>query len=147
MKVSAFVTPLRVEKIEARRWRLLEPLVYISARFDGVFVAPTGFETNFASVPRPLWVLLPPVDKYDPAAVIHDAGYSHALLTEDDQRIHLIKPFCDAMFYEALGVCGINDIQAWVMWKMVSAFGDQKKAQAVRSAKQLSFGASTWQFA
>jgi hypothetical protein len=36
---------------------------------------PIGFMTDFASIPRPLWVLLPRWGKYGNAAVIHDYCY------------------------------------------------------------------------
>ena len=36
---------------------------------------PVGFMTDFASVPRPLWALLPRWGKYGNAAVIHDYCY------------------------------------------------------------------------
>ena len=36
---------------------------------------PIGFMTDFASVPRPLWALLPRWGKYGNAAVIHDWCY------------------------------------------------------------------------
>lgn len=35
-------------------------------------IVPAGFVTDFASVPRPLWSILPPWGKYSPAAVVHD---------------------------------------------------------------------------
>ncbi|NQT31662.1 MAG: DUF1353 domain-containing protein [Deltaproteobacteria bacterium] len=36
---------------------------------------PIGFMTDFASIPRPLWVILPRWGKYGNAAVIHDYCY------------------------------------------------------------------------
>lgn len=36
---------------------------------------PIGFMTDFASVPRPLWALLPKWGKYGNTAVIHDYCY------------------------------------------------------------------------
>lgn len=36
---------------------------------------PAGFETDFASVPRVFWNILPPTGSYGKAAVIHDYLY------------------------------------------------------------------------
>jgi len=42
------------------------------------YVEPgVGFVTDFASIPRPLWWLLPKWGKYGKAAVIHDYLYRH----------------------------------------------------------------------
>ena len=36
---------------------------------------PIGFVTDFASVPRPFWAILPPTGLYTQAAIIHDYMY------------------------------------------------------------------------
>jgi len=41
-------------------------------------VVPTGFETDFASVPRIFWRVVPPWGRYSPAAVVHDYLYATA---------------------------------------------------------------------
>lgn len=41
---------------------------------------PEGFVTDFASVPRLLWRILPPWDRHAPAAVIHDWLYKSGLM-------------------------------------------------------------------
>jgi hypothetical protein len=140
MMVAGFLTPLRVEKIGPQRWRLVEPLRFYSTRHRGVFTAPVGFETNFASIPRVLWSVLPPVDVYDAAAVMHDAGYAHALVTEDGQRIRLVKPLSDHLFYEGLRALGVNLMQARLMYFFVRAFGNQQQVQATRQRERLSQG-------
>jgi hypothetical protein len=38
-------------------------------------IVPAGFVTDFASIPRPLWASLSPVDDYKLAAVVHDYLY------------------------------------------------------------------------
>lgn len=49
--MGKFHTDLKVERTASGKWKLLAPLVYES-RTLGVIIAPTGFETDFASVPR-----------------------------------------------------------------------------------------------
>lgn len=36
---------------------------------------PSGFVTDFASVPRPFWAILPPAGRYTQAAIAHDYMY------------------------------------------------------------------------
>lgn len=144
---NQFLTPLRVEKIGPQRWLLTDDLVFYSERFRGTFVAPRGFQTDFASVPRWLWSWLPPVDVWDAAAVIHDAGYSHALLTSTDvetaERIHLIKKYTDLVFLDGLNVLGVPKWKRGMMYWMVSKFGDQKQhplSEHVKGAELFALG-------
>jgi hypothetical protein len=121
---NGFLTPLRFEKIGAQRWLLLEPLVYRSESFAGVFVVPRGFQTDLASIPRVLWVIAPKVDIYDQATVLHDCAYANALTTYSDERVYLIKEFCDALFLEALRSLHVNAFRAQLMYLAVKRFGN-----------------------
>jgi Protein of unknown function (DUF1353) len=59
--------------------KLLELLCY--ATLDGWRICvPTGFETDFASIPRPLWAVIPPRGKYNRPAIVHDYLYHFAPL-------------------------------------------------------------------
>ena len=52
--------------------------------------APAGFETDFASVPRLFWRIVPPWGRYSPAAVVHDFLYHTGLVTRAEaDRIFL----------------------------------------------------------
>jgi hypothetical protein len=121
---ASFLTPLRTEKIGARRWLLIDDLVFESVRFQGRFVAPRGFQTDLASIPRIAWTIFPKVDLYDEAAVIHDAAYANAIVTAQGERVYLIKRFADALFYEGCLARGVGPRRARIMWWVVSRFGD-----------------------
>lgn len=57
-----------------RRRRLDQPFA-VSIGIDGgglVVTVPAGFETDFASIPRPLWSIFPPAGAWAEAAVVHD---------------------------------------------------------------------------
>jgi hypothetical protein len=75
--MSRFTGPLSVTHLDTsdgRRWRLNEPLIY-EVGFLGsgiVITAPTGFITDGASVPRPLWAFLPPWGTYSRSVTLHD---------------------------------------------------------------------------
>ena len=51
---------------------------------------PAGFETDFVSVPRLFWRIVPPWGRYSPAAVVHDFLYHTGLVTRAEaDRIFL----------------------------------------------------------
>lgn len=65
---------LVLERLRNNRWRLVRPYRRFSARYGLAIEAPTDFETDLASIPRPF---LPIVDDDEIAgpAVIHDYLY------------------------------------------------------------------------
>jgi len=122
--VAGFLTPLRTEKVGPRRWLLTDDLVFRSELYAGNFVVLRGFQTDFASIPRLFWVIAPKVDAYDAASVVHDAGYGHALYTEQLDRIHAVKHVADNLFLEGMLASGVPGWRARLMYRMVSIFGD-----------------------
>ena len=107
-------------------WVLREPLVYECA--DGTIIrVPELFVTDFASVPRPLWWLLPPADPaYSRAGLVHDRLYeTHAV----------DRASADAIFYEAMRVSGTGILRAWPMYRAVRLGGGASYASgAARQA-------------
>ncbi len=78
--VSRFVTPLIVEKVGRKKWRLLAPLVYYSAILQRLRTTKAGKVTDFASVPRlALSYALFGNTAHEPAAQ-HDDDYETGLL-------------------------------------------------------------------
>jgi hypothetical protein len=77
--MSGFITRLRLDYIDGHVWEVVEPFEYCLGEPDGPerVIVPSGFLTDFASIPRPLWGWLPPTGKYGKAAVIHDALYQN----------------------------------------------------------------------
>ena len=55
-------------------WRLDEPVEVTLSDDEDLFI-PVGFETDFASVPRIFWSIIPPIGKANIAWVIHDYLY------------------------------------------------------------------------
>ncbi len=102
---------------------LLRPLMFHSALFDVDIVAPAGFITDFASIPRGLWNIFPKRGKWDRAAVLHDAGYQDKLLTLTGHIITLPKDTIDAIFQEAMEVSGVGFISRHMMHQAVRWFG------------------------
>jgi hypothetical protein len=62
---------------DGKTWVLMKEFDFSVSFSDGVqtIAVQAGFQTDFASIPRPLWVLLPKWGKYGNAAVVHDWLY------------------------------------------------------------------------
>ena len=121
---ARFLTPLRAETIGERRWLLIDDLVFLSVKYPGRVVAPRGFQTDLASIPRLAWSVFPRVGKQDKAAVIHDAAYGNALVTEHGDRVFTVKAVADAWFLEAMLAEGVGAWSARWMYTTVKCFGD-----------------------
>ena len=76
--MANFLSPLELEYLDGRFWKVTAPFSYAVGAPDGSTVVhvPVGFRTDFASIPRFLWSLIPPTGFYGKAAVIHDQLYS-----------------------------------------------------------------------
>lgn len=103
---------LDLQFIDGRNWRLLLPYVYSGQRWKGV--VPRHFITDFASVPRIFWNVLPPTGPYGPAAVIHDYLYRTASVLRAD---------ADWTFREAMERCGVGWFTRQTMYLAVRSCG------------------------
>lgn len=77
---------LSLRPLQNGKWWVLLEDVGPEHGVDGT--APLGFTTDFASIPRPLWPLLPPYGRYAAAAIVHDRDYHLGLISraEADRR-------------------------------------------------------------
>ena len=77
-------------------------------------IVPAGFVTDFASVPRLFWSILPRIGKHASASIIHDYLYfSH----------ERTKKEADDIFYEGMIVLGVGKWKASIMKDAVRIFG------------------------
>jgi len=123
---ARFLTPLRTETIGERRWLLTDELVFYSAQYRGIVVAPRGFQTDLASIPRAAFLIFPKVGLWDHAAVIHDSAYGNALVTDKGDRIFTTKTVADNLFREGMKANGVWSIAARLMYRTVYLFGNPK---------------------
>jgi len=121
---AAFLTPLDMRKIGDRRWSLLEDLVFRSAKYRGLFIAPRGAEITLASIPRIAFTAFPPIGSYDRPAAIHDCGYGNALLTAHGDRIFTAKHVIDDLFLEGMIADKTGRVTRTFMYRAVKIFGD-----------------------
>ena len=128
--MSSFTTPLSISPMpDGRRWRLNRSFLYCIGEADStnVVVVMAGFVTDFASVPRPLWWLIPSWGKYGKAAVIHDYLYqTHAIQIKYKglyTKLIVTRKEADDIFLEAMGVLNVAKWRKTVMYKAVRLFG------------------------
>ena len=144
---ARFETDLNIRVIGNRSWMLLDDLVFYSERYQGHVVAPAGFQTDLASIPRLVWTIFPKVGLHDKAAVIHDAGYGNALTTYHEdraqrQRIFTVKRVADDLFLEGMEAENVNRLGRWFMWRAVVNFGSPEGHPL--AANRHSAEAMTW---
>lgn len=126
---SSFTTPLELEYVDGHVWKVTREFDYylagnpefmVSAElaFAELIRVPAGFLTDFASVPKIFWNILPPTGTYGKAAVVHDYLYQtgglHGKYTKAD---------CDSIFDDAMKVLGVPNWKRWIMYSAVSLFG------------------------
>lgn len=109
LAVSKFHSNPKVEYQNGTRWKLLEDFVYESDYLQATVTVPAGFVTDFASIPRFFWRVLPKTE-FGPAAVVHDwlcnvAGFD--------------RKSADLVFEEALKLLGAPGWRVWVMYRGV----------------------------
>ena len=113
--VSSFTSPLLLEYLDGRRWRLLAGFSYATdIGGEKVIHVPEGFETDFASIPRGLWNLFPPTGSYGKAAVIHDFLYRMWGGSREE---------ADRIFLEGMEVLGVNWFTRRAIYCAVRLFG------------------------
>lgn len=108
---------LKVEILSnGRTYKLLEQ--YVMVFQQGMVIVPTGFETDFASTPRFLWRLYPPMGEYCPAALIHDWLYytgEYTRLESDRLFVKALKIVGASWITQRIFYCGVR-IGGWIAW-------------------------------
>ena len=112
-----FLCPLIIEELpDGRNFSVYSEFDYHTDIDHLVCIhIPPGFLTDFASIPRLFWNILPPNGVYGKAAVVHDYCYR-------------TKGFCtkaeaDHIFLEAMQALGVNWVTRWTMYVGVHFFG------------------------
>lgn len=75
--MSSFTKPFKVMvhnvPLKDQPFEIIERFEYYSKKYDGfTVIIPEGFRTDFASVPRAFWGIIPPIGRYSKACVVHD---------------------------------------------------------------------------
>lgn len=75
---------------------------------------PRGFVTDFASVPRLFWSLVPPIGRYGFAALFHD--YAYWQQTTD-------RKAADRLFRDTMTELKVSPFTCWLLYSSVRLFG------------------------
>jgi len=115
----AFKTFLVVRAVDEKFWRLESDLVY-EGNMDH-FVVSQGYKTDFASVPRPFWWLIPRYGRYTEAAVLHD------YLCDEAKEGRFSRCDADGIFRRTLRELGVGYLRRRLMWAAVRWGGGVQK--------------------
>jgi hypothetical protein len=129
--MSGFLTPLQVEYLDGHGWKIHESFEYVLGDVNGAerVIVPIGFVTDFASVPRLFWNVLPPTGKYGKAAVIHDYLYQYRFIVKigplpDPAAVRLCeRGEADRLLKEGMEVLGVGKVTRWVVYAGVRVGG------------------------
>ncbi len=113
--MSQFTKPLQVDLIGVNKWQLLESFEYHVGSYPSknIIRAPLGFVTDFASIPRLFWNILPPQGMYGKAAVIHDWCYWSACFDRKKS---------DKIFLEGMKALKVKRWRYALMYSVVRCF-------------------------
>ncbi len=94
---------------------------YVVEARDKHIIVPSGFITDFASIPRWLWSIIAPHGKYSDSTAVHDFLYSTAVFE---------RKLCDQIFYD-LSIAGtLSKTESALMYSGIRMFGAGHYAKA-----------------
>lgn len=117
-----FESELIVTEHDEMHWKLVEELRYRGN--EHLFVVPKGFVTDFASVPRPLWSLIPTYGRYTKAAVLHD------YLSRFPNEADINRCDADGIFRKVMHELGVGYVRRRMMWAAVRWAGGIAKCSS-----------------
>jgi hypothetical protein len=102
-------TQLTIKRHTDELWMLDHPVIYQGQ--SETFEIPSGFLTDFASVPRIAVWLIPRYGKWTSAAILHD------YLCGPGIRSGIVSPVdADGIFRRVLREQGVSPARRWLMW-------------------------------
>lgn len=114
--------------IKDRPYELRAELKYYSKILGRVICVPARYRTDFASVPRLFWSLIPPFGRYQRAAVIHDWLCDLKGATGIDSKT------AHRIFFEAMLIVGVPPMKARLIYNAVRWFGPRFEAASSQNA-------------
>ena len=115
--MSQFTDALVVSPLaDGKTWVIVRDFGYdVGAENSGDhFGVAICFQTDFASIPRPFWAILPKWGRYGNATVVHDWLYWTQIRPRRE---------ADAILLEAMGVLGVTPLVKYAMYWAVGLFG------------------------
>jgi len=109
-----FTTPLLVQRVDPTTWELVAPLSY-QGRIDH-WTIPSGFRTDFGTVPWFVQWLIPRTGVWTLATVLHDWFIKHGIPAGS-----ITSRQTDGVFRRVLREEGVDPVRRWLMWAGVRA--------------------------
>lgn len=128
--MSAFTTPLELEYLDGRNWRVTAEFDFASSVLERIIRVPVGFVTDFASIPRLLWNILPPTGLYGKAALLHDDAYRNPEMLSPP----ITRQQADRLLWEGMEVLGVSYHVKLIIYLGVR-FGGRRTWDGYRQAK------------
>lgn len=123
--MSSFTSPLIVEVLDdGRNCEIHEQFGYRIGDVNSkrrVQIA-VGYVTDFGTIPRIFWIILPPHGKYGKATVVHDYLCSYRKVLTEDGFEMISRKEADDIFLEAMGVLNVPWYQKYPMYAAVRAY-------------------------
>lgn len=119
--MTAFRTPLIVQKTGERQWKLFREFTYEVGHLGSgdIITVPKNFTSDFASIPRAFWSIMPPDGQYTAAAIIHDWLCVVRTRSSDEAA---------KIFLEAMEILGVGYTRRYTMYWAVRMGGPHFKA-------------------
>ena len=109
---NSFKTPLIVEVLPSgKRFKLHFAFSYFWKSGSELVRVKQGFETDFASIPRILRIIIPKLGRWNKAAVVHDWLYS-----ADGRLWWVDREIADLIFLDAMADLGVAKWKRYVMY-------------------------------
>lgn len=115
--MSRFTDALVVSPLaDGKTWVIVRDFGYdVGAEGSGDHIdVAIGFQTDFATIPRPFWVILPKWGRYGNATVIHDWLYWVQTRARRE---------ADVILLEAMGVLDVTSLVKYPIYWAVRLFG------------------------
>lgn len=109
------LSSLELKDLKNSKFELLSDYSYIVK--NRKIKVPKGFITDFASVPRTLYIFILPYGKHSSASLIHDWLYSK------DCTLKMGRKEADKIFLEIMKEEGVNIFKRNLMYCAVRLFG------------------------
>lgn len=100
-----------VEQTGERYWRTTKPVVYTDPARGLHLDVPTGYPTDFATIPQFIWWLCPTYGLYTAATILHDH-----LITDVLPTGQITSREVDRVFREAMQSLRVSWPRRWLMW-------------------------------
>lgn len=107
---------------KSTRFRVIEACSF--NHLGNVYEIPVDFLTDFSSVPRLLWPVIPPHGLATVPSIKHDYLYDYRI-GEEELGAEAARLAADVAFLGDLLLVGVNTEQAFSMYKAVRKYGEK----------------------